>query len=229
MVLIYLMRWFDVNWFDLNWFDVKWFRGRFAISYPLYGAAIGGIGAMAYFVIPNLYVPRAPSPLPIWLAEFVVATLWGALAFAPSERRRFGGADAIVVAASIAIRWLAIDHLATMRVLAIFMAAQAVPRATVIALAWASRPAPSGVGYTFSSTLNTWIALVAMAEGCVAAFACGFRPAAMMLAGAYLIARLVRWLSYRYRGGVSADSLGTAQLLTEFFVLLLFDCSACRW
>ena len=196
---------------------MRWFDGRRAILLPLCGAAMGAIGAFFY------------AELPIPFAALLIAVTWSALAFVPRESERFGIADAVNMAAAAAVRWLAIEHLATGRALTIFIAAQAVPRAAMIVLAWVSRPAPAGAGYAFSSTLETWMALIAMAAGFAAAFACGLRPAAMILAGAYLIGRLVQWISYRVRGAVNADSFGAAQLLTELYVLLLFDCAACKW
>ncbi len=130
---------------------------------------------------------------------------------------------------NIVTRSLLLVNLATPRVGEVLVVAQVIPRASMIALAWVSRPAPWGLGYEFSSTLVSWEALIAILEGVAAAMWLGIRPGVMILAGTYLILRLVQWLSYRYQGGVNADALGMAQLLTEFFVLLLFDCSACRW
>jgi cobalamin synthase len=203
----------------MRWFDVKWFAGRRAILLPVYGAAIGAIGAAVYL--------KSPKALPNSAAAFLAAALWTALALLPREQTT--RVNVIAIGAAFAVRWLAIDHLATGAVLPIFVAAQTVPRAAMIVLAWMSRPAPSGSGYAFSSTLNTWIALIAMAMGIAAAFACGLRPAAMILAGAYLIGRLVQWISYRVRGGLNAESLGVTQLSIELYVLLIFDCATCRW
>lgn len=205
----------------MRWFDVKWFSGRRAILLPLFGAGIGAIGA----AIESRFTGVFPDPV----ATFAIAALWTALALLPREQQRFGSARATAIAAAMAVRWLAIHHLATSQALAAFVAAQTVPRSAMIALAWGSRPAHSGAGYAFSSTLTTWIALAAIAAGSAAAFVCGFRPGATMIAGAYLILRAVRWFAYRQSGGVNADALGAMQLLTELFVLLMFDCAACRW
>lgn len=195
-------------------------RGPRAILLPLFGAAIGAIGALVY--------TGSAKTFPISAIELVIAALWGVLAF-PYERRSIGVVGAIVIAASIAARWFALEALVPGRVLEVFIAAQTVPRAAIIALAWVSRPAGTGIVYEFSSTLTTPAALIAMALGTGAALLCGLRPGAMILVGAYLIIRAVRWFSYRYIGGVNANSFGATQLLIEMFVLVMFTCAACRW
>lgn len=204
-------------------------RGPRAIFLPLYGAAIGAIGAGVYLAFLHLYLQGGAAALPIKLDELLVATLWGALALLPHERRSIGVAGAITFVASIALRWLAIDALVPGRTIEVFIAAQTVPRAAIVATAWVSRPSGEGAGHGFSSALTTPVALIAIAEGVAAALACGLRPGLAILAGAYVIIRAVRWFSYRYAGGVNADSFGTTQLLIEMFVLLLFTCGACRW
>jgi len=204
-------------------------RGPRVIFLPLYGAAIGAIGAGIYFGILYLYLPGGAAAMPIRLDELLVAALWGALAFLPHERRRFGITSAIAIAAGIAIRWLAIDALIPGRTIEVFVAAQTIPRAAFVAIAWVSRPAGEGTGVGFSSTLTTPAALIAITEGVAAALLCGLRPGLAILAGAYVIIRAVRWFSYRYAGGVNADSFGATQALIEIFVLLLFTCGACRW
>ena len=200
---------------------LRLWRGPRVIFLPLYGAAIGAIVGV-------LYAPPGHG-LPIRLTEGLVAILWAALAFLPHERRSIGATGAVTIAASIAIRWLAIDALIPGRTIEVFIAAQTVPRAAIVAIAWASRPSGEGLGEEFSSALTTPFALIAITEGVAAALLCGLRPGLAILAGAYVIIRAVRWFSYRYAGGVNADSFGATQLLIEIFVLLLFTCGACRW
>jgi cobalamin synthase len=197
---------------------MKWFKGRYAIYLPAFGAVLGAFGAWLFVharVLPN-------AGLAILFAAF-----WEG--FVPREDRAYGFRRAMISTVNIVTRSLLLVNLATPRVGEVLVVAQVIPRASMIALAWVSRPAPWGVGYEFSSTLVSWEALIAILEGVAAAMWLGIRPGVMIIAGTYLILRLVQWLSYRYQGGVNADALGMTQLLTEFFVLLLFDCSACRW
>lgn len=208
---------------------LRFLMGPRAILFPLFGAVIGAIGAGVYFAALHLYSSRAGTGAPIALDALLVAALWGALAFVPHEHRRFGITSAMVIAATGVVRWLAIDAQVSGRLLEVFIAAQTVPRAAMVAIAWASRPSGPGAGYAFSSSLTTPAALIAITEGAAAALLCGLRPGLAILAGAYVIIRAVRWFSYRYAGGVNADSFGATQLLIEMFVLLLFTCGACRW
>jgi cobalamin synthase len=197
---------------------MKWFRGRYAIYLPAFGAVLGAFGGWVFVharVLPN-------AGLAVLFAAF-----WEA--FVPREDRAYGFRRAMFSTLNIVTRSLLLVNLATPRVGEVLVVAQIIPRASMIALAWVSRPAPWGVGYEFSSTLVSWEAAIAILEGVAAAMWLGIRPGVMILAGTYVILRLVQWLSYRYQGGVNADGLGMTQLLTEFFVLLLFDCSACRW
>jgi cobalamin synthase len=208
-------------------------RGARVIFLPLYGAAIGMIGAYLWLI--DIVLRASPDAR---LAPSMISTLaifWGVLAFVPRERQRFGMADASIMAAGIAVRWLAIDGLALgalaseRALVEVFIAVQTVPRAAMVAIAWVSRPTGEGAGFGFSSALTTPVALIAISEGVAAALLCGLRPGLAILAGAYVIIRGVRWFWYREAGGVNADTFGATQLLIEIFVLLLFTCGACRW
>ena len=194
------------------------FRGPRAVLLPLYGAALGVAGAWIY------HLQGLPSPA----TAIFIAMLWGGLALAPHQRK-MGIQGWILLAAAIALRYMLIENLAGPGVLAIFIAAQTVPRAAMIAIAWVSRPAGYGIAHQFSSTLTTPAALISILIGVAAAIPCGVRAAAMILVGAFLIIRVVRWFAYRYAGGVNGNLLGATQLFTELFVLAMFTCGACRW
>ncbi len=145
-----------------------------------------------------------------------------------------GKLPSAIVVLSAAARWLALDnfagsYLATPGILAVCIAAQAVPRAAIVGLAWVSRPAGTGVGYALSSTLTTPVAVAAIAEGVLAAFFCGARAGIVMIVGTILIARLAREFFYNRRGGVDADCLGATEQLIEVFILALFACRECAW
>jgi cobalamin synthase len=194
------------------------FRGPRAVLLPLYGAVLGAAGAWIY------HQQALPSPV----AAALVAILWGAVAFVPHQRNP-GIQVWVVLAAAMVLRCMLIGGVPGINVVAIFVAAQTVPRAALIAIAWVSRPAGEGVAYEFSSTLTTPVSLIGMLIGVAAALWCGVRPAAMIVVGTYLIIRAVRWFAYRYAGGVNGNLLGVTQLFTELFVLGMFTCVACRW
>lgn len=186
----------------------------------LLGVALGALGVLVY-----LDLPKAS----LTLTEVLIATFWGALAFAPREAPRFGIAAGAVLVAGVAVRWFALDALLPARVLEVYIASQTVPRAAMIVMAWVSRPAGNGTAERFGAKLTIPVAMIAIVVGIAAALLCGVRPGMGILVGSYLIVRLVIWFSDRYAGGLTGDSLGITQLLTELFVLLLFMCSACRW
>jgi adenosylcobinamide-GDP ribazoletransferase len=161
-------------------------------------------------------------------AAFVTVVFWTVIPGLTGENG-LGARWAAAIALSVLARWQALAHLAAPGTLAICIAAQAVPRASMVALAWVSRPAGGGSGLALSSTLTTPAALFAIAQGIVAALACGLRPGFAILAGAYAVVRLARWVCYRRLGGVDGDGLAATEQLLEMFILILFTCTACRW
>jgi adenosylcobinamide-GDP ribazoletransferase len=126
-------------------------------------------------------------------------------------------------------RWQAVELLSTARVLEVFIAAQAVPRAAMVGLAWVSRPVGTGLGHAFSSTLTTPGAVIALVQGVAAAFLLGVRPGVAIGLGSYLFVRIARWYFYRRIGGVNGDCLGATEQILEIFVLVLFTCRTCMW
>ena len=219
--------------------------GRAAMFFPLIGAILGAAGAGIYLA--------AAYVLPASLAALLTVAFWTGISgvlhedgladvadalragrsqetmLAILKDSRIGAFGAVAIALSVLARWQALEHLATARVLEVCIAAQAVPRAALVAMAWVSRPAGTGLGHTFSHTLTTTTALVAMAQGVGAAFACGWRAGIVMVLGSYLMIRVARWLFYRRIGGVNGDCLGATEQLLEIFVLVLFTCRACAW
>jgi adenosylcobinamide-GDP ribazoletransferase len=219
--------------------------GRAAIFFPLVGALLGAAGAGIYIALARV--------LPSSIAALMVVAFWAAVsgvlhedgladaadAFRAGRSRekmtailkdsRIGTYGAVAIVLSIVARWQAIEHLTAINIFAAFIAAQATPRAAMVTLAWVSRPAGTGLGQAFASTLTTPVALVAMAQGIAAALACGVRPGLVILLGCYLILRGARWYFYRRIGGVNGDCLGATEQILEIFVLVLFTCRACSW
>jgi adenosylcobinamide-GDP ribazoletransferase len=219
--------------------------GRAAVFFPLVGAVLGAAGAGIYLA--------GSRVMPVSLAALATVAFWAVIsgvlhedgladiadalrAGRTRERMleilkdsRIGTFGAMAVVLSVLARWQALEHIATPRVVEVCIAAQAVPRAALVGLAWVSRPIGTGLGLAFSSTLTTQAALIAMAQGIVAALACGLRPGLVIIGGAYLMIRLARWYFYRRIGGVNGDCLGATEQLHEIFVLFLFTCQTCGW
>jgi len=219
--------------------------GGAAAFFPLVGALLGAAGA-------GIFTGMARA-LPLPIAALATVAFWAAIsgvlhedgladaadAFRAGRSRekmaailkdsRIGTYGAVAIVLSIVARWQAIEHLATPGILPVFIAAQAVPRAAMVALAWVSRPAGTGLGQAFSSTLTTPAALIAIAQGIGAALASGLRPGLTIVLGSYLILRLAQWYFYRRIGGVNGDCLGASEQILEIFVLVLFTCRTCSW
>jgi cobalamin synthase len=188
--------------------------GKAAAWFPLVGAALGAAGAGIYLIVPASY------------AALACVVFWAAAGRVLHE----GRLPNAVVALSAVARWLALENFAAEpTVLAVCVAAQAVPRAAIVGLTWVSRPTGSGLGYTLASTLTTPVAFAAIAEGVLAAFLCGARAGAVLIVGTIVIARLTREFFYHRRGGVDADCFGATEQLLEIFTLALFACRECSW
>ncbi|MBZ5601014.1 MAG: adenosylcobinamide-GDP ribazoletransferase [Acidobacteriia bacterium] len=219
--------------------------GRAAALFPLVGAILGAAGAGIYLA--------AGSVLPSSIAALLVVTFWSAISgvlhedgladvadalragrsqakmLAILKDSRIGTFGAVAIVLSIVARWQAVEHLSTDRLFEVFIAAQAVPRAAIVALAWVSRPVGTGLGLAFSSTLNTTAAVAAIVQGIAAAFACGLRPGLVIVLGAYLAIRFAQAYFYKRIGGVNGDCLGATEQILEIFILILFTCRNCSW
>ena len=193
--------------------------GKAAAWFPLVGAALGAVGAGIYLIVPSSYAPLA------------CVVFWTAAGRVVHEDRIVYAA----VALSAIARWLALENFAGPDLLAVCIAAQAVPRAAIVGLAWVSRPAGTagpggtGMGYALSSTLTTPAAVAALAQGVLAAFLCGARVGVVLIVGCFLIARLAREFAYKRWGGVNGDCLGATEQVLEIFILAVFACRGCAW
>jgi adenosylcobinamide-GDP ribazoletransferase len=219
--------------------------GRAAMFFPLVGAGIGAAGAAIYM--------GALRALPGSLAALLTVAFWAGISGVLHEDgladvadalragrtkqkmieilkdSRIGTFGAVAIVLSVIARWQAVQLLSTPGVVEVFIAAQAVPRAAIVGLAWVSRPVGTGLGFAFSSTLSTAGALIALAQGVLAAFLLGVRPGVAIGLGSYLIVRLARWYFYRRIGGVNGDCLGATEQILEIFILVLFTCRTCMW
>lgn len=140
---------------------------------------------------------------------------------------RIGTYGAVAILLSVVARWQALEYLATPNVVVTLIAAQAVPRAAMVAMAWCSRPAGSGLGFALTSTLTTPAAVAAILQGVAAALLCGWRPGLAMIAGSVLIVQGSRAWFYRRLGGINGDCLGFTEQLNEISILVMFACRSC--
>jgi len=219
--------------------------GRSAALFPLVGAMLGAAGAGIYIAALKAIPASLAALLTIafWtvisgiLHEDGLADVADALRAGRSQERmlailkdsRIGTFGAVAIVLSFLARWQAVEQIADPRLIQVFIAAQAVPRAAMVALAWVSRPAGTGLGLEFSSTLTTPVAVIAIAQGIAAAFLCGLRPGIVIVAASYAVIRIARWYFYRRIGGVNGDCLGATEQILEIFILVLFTCRACSW
>jgi adenosylcobinamide-GDP ribazoletransferase len=219
--------------------------GKAAAFFPLVGGMLGAAGA-GIFLLASAAFPisiAALATVGFWvvisgvLHEDGLADVADAVRAGRSRDRmlailkdsRIGTYGAIAVLLSVLVRWQALEFLATPRVLEVLIASQAVPRAAIVAMAWCSRPAGSGLGAALASTLGTPAALAAIAQGAAAALLCGWRPGLILIAGSVLVVQALRGWFYRRLGGVNGDCLGFTEQVLEICVLVIFTCGSCRW
>ena len=219
--------------------------GQAAAFFPLVGAMLGAAGAGVYLLEEKAFPISfaALATVAFWIAisgvlhEDGLADVADAVRAGRTRERvlsilkdsRIGTYGAVAILLSVLARWQALEYLATPRVVETLIAAQAVPRAAIVAMAWCSRPAGSGLGYALASTLSTPAAMAAIAQGAAAALLCGWRPGLAMIAGSVLIVQASRgWFCVRL-GGVNGDCLGFTEQLIEIFVLTMFACRSCAW
>lgn len=219
--------------------------GRAAALFPLIGAALGAAGAAIYLA--------AGAALPSAIASLLVVAFWTGItgvlhedgladvadAFRAGRSQakmlailkdsRIGTFGAVAIVLSLVARWQAIEHLDTANIWPVLIASQAVPRAAIVALAWVSRPAGTGLGLAFSSTLTTPAALIAIAQGLAAALACGLRPGLVIALGSYVVIRGAQAYFYQRIGGINGDCLGATEQMLEIFILVFFTCRNCSW
>ncbi len=212
--------------------------GRAAMLFPLVGAVLGVVGAGLYLAAGRVAPASLAALLTIafWagisgvLHEDGLADVADALRAGRTQETmlsilkdsRIGTFGAVAIVLSVLARWQALEHVTISRVLEACIAAQAVPRAAMVTLAWVSRPVGTGLGLALSSTLTTPAALTAIAQGVAAAFIGGLRPGVAIVGGTYLIVRLARWYFYRRIGGVNGDCMGATEQVLEIFVLVVF-------
>ncbi len=200
-----------------------------AVWFPVAGAGIGLIGAA---------VSRLPVGRP--LAALLVLAAWALVtgglhedgladtldAFGGGRTRedvlrilkdsRIGTFGALALLFSVLLRWQALVGAPW----AVLVAAQALPRAGIVALAWLAGPATEGLGGAWAGQLRARHAAGTSALGIAIAAATLDRRAIppLLLCAAVVLASA--WYFRRRIGGITGDCLGAANQLQEIGVLV---------
>jgi cobalamin synthase len=183
-----------------------------AALYPLWGAFLGGAGVAVFF--------KAFPLIPSVSAALWLLIAWMLLAVAEQRFLHVPGWRHVLGAAVLTPVWFYVLGSANpTRLVLAALAAHSLSRASVIAMAWVSRPSQEGMA--LSKKLDSFSAGLAIACGGVTAFLCGIRPAVLMLLLAFLILRLARQWYYHNLGGINATALSLTQRATELSTLLI--------
>jgi cobalamin synthase len=147
---------------------------------------LGAAGAGVYMIVTRAF--------PVSLAALACVALWAIAGRISHE----GKLPYMTLALATLAKWLALDHFAGSNLLLVCIAAQAVPRAAMVGLAWVSRPAAD---CWLSSSLRTPAAIAALGQGILAASLVGVRAGIVLIVGSFLITKLVREYFYKRWGG----------------------------
>jgi hypothetical protein len=163
----------------------------------------------------GIFVGLTPA-IPAQFAAFLVIAGWTVLSRGPAPR--------LLLLAFFLVRWQALAF-AAVPVVPLLIAAQALGRAGLVALAWISRPA----GAAIQRWLTTPAALLAIVCGVAAAFVCGLRfGVAVVSASILLTAWLYRYTHRRFCGATD-PVLAVAELAIQSLVLIAGACDVCAW
>jgi hypothetical protein len=179
---------------------------------PAMGAAIGAVAARIMNIHPTLFIASA-------------LLLWG-FVYRRRERElgRAGILGFLLLLALMILRLAALGSIGEFDRLHVFqamVAAGALPAASLVSIAWTTRPTEDAFALRFASSLTTPMAVIAILEGVAAAFWCGLRMGAALVIGSYLILRVTRaWILWR-RQGTTMQNLAIAAILIEAFALTM--------
>lgn len=199
--------------------------GMAVAFFPFPGAVIGTVAGS--FVFLTSWMGRTATSA---LVTLLMAVAMGILregwdpgdprpaAIFDLRRLRYTGAG--MLAAQSAVRWQVLQHSRPADAVTLLGASQLAAGAAVAALVWIARPA-SPAADALTSRVRSTSALVAIAMGALGVVAIAPRVAIAILGGAYLILRSIRYLWYRWRGGIDLDALGVASACIEMLALLL--------
>jgi adenosylcobinamide-GDP ribazoletransferase len=194
--------------------------GRSVVLFPVVGAVLGWIGARSL----GLLTPWLGNAL----AVLLVLALWCILTGARHEiglLRCLGQLGTVALVFLTIVRWQAIMRLPSAPVME-FVAALAISRAALVAIAWLSRPV--GDGIHLGTHMNSVGAVLAMAGGIAFAVAAGRQGMVMMVAAGLVTLLLVQWFDEN-RGGIDGHGLRASSLFIETIGLVIMSCRNCFW
>lgn len=218
--------------------------GAAAAFFPLIGALIGGCGALLLEALSPAISRElaAAAVLAFWavltgaLHEDGLADCFDAIRKGRSPQRtleilkdsRIGAFGALALTLVTLVRWQGLVQLAAPPI-SVLIAAGALGRASIVALAWITRPAGTATGAQFAAQLTTPTALFAMATGVAAAALCGWRLGWGFTSLTVLLVFAARRLFHARLGGVNGDGLGATCLVVESAILVMASCRTCSW
>lgn len=214
--------------------------GQSAVFFPLVGYALGLGGALMLMALREFVSPSAAAVavLAFWalatggLHEDGFADVADAFRAGRSPERimailkdsRIGAHGALALILITIARWQALSALVAQPLLAL-PAIMAISRAAIVALAWITPPAGSGLGFEFARRLTSTTAVLALLQAAVPTF---FAPAGLLLVwGSFLIVLGASTYFQRRIAGFNGDCLGATSLLVETWGLLLYSCQRC--
>lgn len=217
---------------------------RAAVLFPLVGALLGAAGA-------GLLILLEPH-FPVNLRTLLVIAFWVAVTGAFHEDgladvadacradrsreqmleimkdSRVGTFGSVALILSLGLRWQGLVGL-TLDPLPALVAVMTLSRSAIVVLARIAEPATDGMGSMFARNVTTYVALIAVAQGLLAAVWCGPRAGVAMVGVTGAILLLSRAYFRRRIGGVTGDSLGATSQAVETGLLILLACGSCRW
>ena len=207
-----------------------------SVFYPLVGALLGGVGVVAYFCLDGV-LPRS-------VVMLLILSLWafltGALhedgladtfdAFGSRRSRedvlrvlkdsRVGSYGSLALILATLLRWQGLTLLRPELTIATLVAAQVLPRAGIVLLAYLAGAATTGLGGAFAASLSPFPVVAAMTVGLGIVLLSGPTITAFPAVAAVLVAVLAAIYFKRRIGGVTGDCLGAAAQFQEIAIVL---------
>lgn len=186
-----------------------------AVLLPVLGALLGLSGGLLI-----LLLPRGPGAI-------AALALWTGVTLAQGERgmarwfSRLPLFGSLLAACTVLLRWYSLIslHSPPRPMFAAVIVALMLGQVASVALAWVSRPVDDGA-FRRLSKLTTTAAIIALAQGAVAAAWFGPRVGSVLAMGVYLLVRLAEWLLQCRYGGVRALDLEALRVTVETGVLM---------